>query len=161
MFKTIRAPIVVLTCVFLFSGCAAKTLGKHEEQVVIHETPNLTKAQVYDKAHQWFAKHYSNDKSKILHEDSNSGIIIGSGVVRIGGLLIVRNVEYKIKIEAKENEFNSSMKVLKYFNTDINGDFIPNEVTQGQTDNAHKAMSEVARSLERYINESAANDTNW
>ncbi len=161
MFKAIQTPIVILTCVFLFSGCAAKALGKHEEQVVNHATPNLTKVQVYDKARQWFTRQSSSDKSEILHEDSDSGIIIGSGVVRIGGLLIVRNVEYKIKIEVEDNAFSSSMKVLKYFDTDINGDFIQNDVTQGQIDNAHKAMSEVAESLTSYINESAANDTNW
>ena len=159
MFINFRSSIFVFTCALLFSGCTTTGPVGSVEQVIIHEAPGLTKAQVYDKTHRWFTNFFVNEKSTIDSEDSNSGVIIGSGVAHIGGVLVDKSAKYKIKIEAKNNGFSATTKVLEFINTDINGSYRPSDVRQDRIDQTNRKIANVVRSLARYVKESANDDS--
>ena len=159
MFINFRSSIFVFTCVLLFSGCTTTAPVGSVEQVITHEAPGLTKAQVFNKTRQWFTKFFVNEKSTVDSEDSNSGVIIGSGVAHIGGALVDKSAKYKIKIEAKDNGFSASTKVLEFINADINGSYRPSEVNQDRINQTNRKIAEVVMSLARYVKESANDDS--
>jgi hypothetical protein len=159
MFINFRSPIFVFTCVLLFSGCTTTAPVESVEQVITHEAPGLTKAQVFNKTRQWFTKFFVNEKSTVDYENSNSGVITGSGMVHIGGVLVDQSAKYKIKVEAKDNGFSASTKVLEFINADINGSYVPGDVSQDRINQTNRKIAKVVMSLARYVKESATDDS--
>lgn len=100
-----------------------------------------------------------NEESTVDSEDSNSGVITGSGVVHIGGVLVDQSAKYKIKVEAKDNGFSASTKVLEFINADIHGSYVPSDVSQDRINQTNRKIYEVVLSLARYVKESAADDS--
>jgi hypothetical protein len=159
MFINFRSPMFVFTCILLFSGCTTTAPVESVEQVTSHEAPGLTKAQVFNKTRQWFTKFFVNEESTIDSENSNSGVITGSGVAHIGGIMIDKSAKYKIKVEAKDNGFTASTKVLEFINADINGSYAPSDVNQDRINLTNRKISGVVMSLARYVKESATDDS--
>lgn len=159
MYINFRSPIFVLTCVLLFSGCATTAPVESVEQVISHQAPGLTKAQVFNKMRQWFTNFFVNEKSTVDSENSKSGVITGSGVVHIGGLLVDQSAKYKIKVEAKDNGFSATTIVLEFINADLNGSYVPGEVSQDRINQTNRKISKVVMSLARYVKESATDDS--
>lgn len=159
MFKNFCSTMSALACVLLISGCTTTSSVESVEQTFSYKAPGLTKAQVYNKTRQWFTKYFENEKSTVDSDDANSGVITGTGIVHIGGVLVDQSANYKIKIEAEENGFSASTKVTEFINSDIKGDFVPGDITQERIKKTNQKISEVVMSLARYVKESATDDS--
>ena len=148
-----------LACMLLFSGCTTTAPVESAEQVFNYEAPGLTKTQVYNKTRQWFTKFFVNEKSTVDSDNSKSGVITGTGIVHIGGVLVDQSAKYKIKIEATDNGFSASTIVAEFINADINGSYTPSDVTQERIKKTNKKISDVVMSFARYVKESATDDS--
>ena len=106
--------ILLLCCLTILSiGCIpSQAAPDGEELAYVHEFPNMTKDQIYDKSLMWLVETFGDSKSVIEIKDKDAGRIMGKGLSTIMDLIIARYFKYTILIEVKEGRARVQFKNL-------------------------------------------------
>lgn len=153
------APALILVVTLITAGCASmartnpQQLSEPIERIV--NFPELSKDEIYQRSRIWFSEYYNSAEAVITFEDTEAGIIRGTGAGNVRYSLYTVSFLYNISVEAREGRARFRASNPRH---NPMGTYWLDPTMQDQFDLYAESIQETFNSLENSIN---SNPEDW
>ena len=134
----------------LFIGCATTAFKPITNEEVL-SAPGMTRAQIFDKARQWFSTNFVSGKDVVDLSDKASGTIIGKGYASMGGMIVKELIEFQMRVDTKDGRYKVSTTLVRHVNEDTSSIYTASYVTKTRIASGNKKIKDLIESLHEHI----------
>ena len=126
--------ILSMSVLGLMSGCVTTNASNIQSPVMsnyqkVVDVPNVSKNQIFESSHQWFAKSFQNSNSVIKYENKETGSLIGKGSMKLVcpaevydlDCHIPTNLDFTVKVDSKNEKVRVTFEELVIHKLPVSG----------------------------------------
>ncbi|MFC1505193.1 DUF4468 domain-containing protein [Thermodesulfobacteriota bacterium] len=103
--------LFALLVILLVFGCVQQVKQEDLKIQKVYDVPGFKKDHIYSQTKIWIAENFKSAKAVIEHDDKDSGVLIGNGIIPYpckGMECIAKGdwkVPFKMRVDVKDNKF--------------------------------------------------------